>query len=130
MTNEFYLDFAKVKVLKCLMIVEINEGIHMSTTYHEELEEIASLQFEGKPFVYITNRVNSYSVDPSIYKLTSKIPNLKGFAVVTKTLLAKKNAEIEKLFLNKPFEIFKDLDEAINWARNILDNKLINNKNT
>ena len=57
-------------------------------------------------------------------------PNLKGFAVVTKTLLAKKNAEIEKLFLNKPFEIFSDIDEALSWAKSVIDDNITNNKNT
>lgn len=129
MVNEFYLDFAKIKIINSLMIVEVNEGIHLSTNHHEELEEIAQLQFENNPFIYITNRVHSYSVDPAIYKLTSQISNLKGFAVVTKTILAKKNAELEKLFLNKPFEIFSEIDEAISWAKSVIDNKFINGKN-
>jgi len=36
----------------------------------------------NEAFVYITHRVNSYSVDPTIYISVSKIENLVGFAVV------------------------------------------------
>ncbi len=74
-----------------------------------------------RPFVYITNRINSYSVDPQIYFETSKIKNLAGFAVVSKKYKAKSNAEIEKMFFSKPFEIFGDLDSAKKWATQLLE---------
>ena len=51
----------------------------------------------------------------------SKIKNLKGFAVVSKDYKAKSNAEVEKLFLNKPLEIFDDLNKAISWKDSILN---------
>jgi hypothetical protein len=51
---------------------------------------------------------------------TAKIENLKGFAVVSENYKAKVNAQIEKMFYNKPFEIFTKLDDAFNWADNFL----------
>ncbi|AUC76316.1 hypothetical protein CW732_11825 [Olleya sp. Bg11-27] len=71
------------------------------------------------PFVYITNRIHSYSVDPIIYKDVSQIKTLQGFAVVSQTQSGK-NAEIERLFLNKPFEIFTDIEDAKTWASKII----------
>ena len=106
------------------MIVTVNTGENISMTYHDALVEVANRYFKNKPFVYITHRVNSYSVDPSVYAETSKIKNLVGFCVVSRNFMAKSTAKIEKLFLNKPFEIFDSLDEAETWAKSVIKNSL------
>lgn len=121
--KEIALKFANVKVYYNYLIVVMNEGIHVSPDLNVVLEDIVNQNFYDRKFVYITHRKNSYSVDPVIYKYTSEIENLEGFAVVTKEIIALKNAEIEKLFLNKPFEIFKKVDDAVIWAKSILKNK-------
>jgi hypothetical protein len=103
------------------IIVEIAEGITIATKHNKILEDIAEKYFASKDFVYITNRVNSYAVNPAVYKKTSKIKNLVGFAIVASNYIALRNADIEKLFLNKPFESFTELSEAIKWAEAIVD---------
>lgn len=102
------------------LIVEINEGKTVTTESNKILEGIANTYYSSKKFVYITHRVNSYAVDPAVYKKTSQIKNLAGFAVVANTRVALSNAEIERLFLKKPFGIFRDLDKAIAWATSII----------
>jgi hypothetical protein len=123
MPKNVIIDFAKITIDHQLMIVEVNKGEHLTPTHHELLEEVARIYFGDTPFIYITHRKNSYSVDPVIYKKTSQIKNLLGFAVVADVPLAKANAEVEKLFLNKPFEIFQTLEDALNWAKTLLDSK-------
>lgn len=91
----------------------------MSSEIHSILEDLANMHFYDREFVYITHRINSYSIDPLIYKTTSKIENLIGFAVVTNEKLAIKSAEIEKIFLTKPFKIFKKLEDAELWAKDL-----------
>ena len=105
------------------LVVEINEGVHVTPSHNDVLVEISEKHYKNKPFVYLTNRVNSYSVDPAIYSKTSQINNLTGFAVISKDYKAKSNAEIEKLFLNKPFEIFDSLSEAVKWAKSLTAGK-------
>jgi hypothetical protein len=83
------------------------------------LVEKAQTFYKDAPFVYLTHRVNSYAVDTSIYSKTSQLENLIGFGVISKNYLAKSNAEIEKLFLSKPFRIFDSLDDAIEWAKTL-----------
>ncbi len=102
------------------VIATIKEGVVFDKT-ESTLQTNAILEFyKDKPFVYISNRKYSYSVDPTIYNETSKLLNLSAFAVVTKNLSAR-FTEIERLFLNKPFEVFSDLDEALAWSKNILN---------
>lgn len=103
------------------VISQINEGETITREKNNRIATVA-LEFYGdSPFIYITHRINSYAVDPATYSETSKIENLVGFAVVSKDYKAKSNAEIEKLFLNKPFEIFNTVDEAISWANSIMN---------
>lgn len=99
------------------LIVVINEGEHIVPEQNQVLVDIANSYYEDRPFVYITYRKYSYSVDPSIYIKTSQINNLKGFAVVAEALVSKGNAEIERMFLDKPFEIFTSLEDAITWSK-------------
>ena len=113
-------DFCQVQIHDSYMVVVMNEGIHITSKYTTVLVDLALTYYKDKPFVYITHRIHSYSVDPSVYLKTSKLKNLSGFAVVAAVPVAKANAEIEKLFLDKPFEIFYSLSDAIAWAKTII----------
>ncbi len=66
-----------------MIITIMHEGVNVSPDYNDALLQVAETYFKNKPFVYITHRINSYSVDPKIYHETSKIKSLKGFAVVS-----------------------------------------------
>jgi hypothetical protein len=112
--------FCTIDVYSNYVISRINEGFHLTPDKNRILEDIANDYFKDKPFVYITHRINSYSVDPSIYLQTSKVKNLAGMAVVAEAPLSKGNAEVEKLFLKKPFEIFTDLNDAIEWVKSLI----------
>lgn len=112
--------FCTIDIYSNYVISRINEGFHLTPDKNRILEDIANDYFKNKPFAYITHRINSYSVDPSIYLQTSKVKNLAGMAVVAEAPLSKGNAEVEKLFLKKPFEIFTDLNDAIEWVKSLI----------
>ncbi|MCA0133223.1 hypothetical protein [Winogradskyella alexanderae] len=120
MRESLTLDFCNVSIYDNYMVVVINEGVTVLLKHNNILAELAKDYFENKPFVYITHRLNSYSVDPNIYIETSKIDNLRGFAVVSKDYKARSNAEVEKMFLSKPFGIFSELEEAYEWANKMV----------
>lgn len=116
MEKTLTFDFCEMTIYPNYVIVVMKEGVDIAPEHNNVLVDVTNEYFKNKPFVYITHRINSYSVDPKIYFQTAKIDNLKGFAVVSKDYKAKVNAEIEKMFFSKPFEIFGDLDEAKKWA--------------
>jgi hypothetical protein len=120
MEDELKFDFCNIHIYSNYMVVVMNEGVNINPSHNQILLNIVETYFNNKKFVYITHRLHSYSVDPAIYLETSKIENLVGFAVVSKGFKAKSNAEIEKLFLNKPFEVFNTVDEAIAWVKILL----------
>lgn len=105
------------------VISTINEGEVVSQEKSNLQTQVLMDHFKDRPFVYITHRINSYSVDPTIYFETSKFSALAGFVVVSKEKPGIKNAIYEKAFLNKPFEIFEDLEDAILWADNLCNMK-------
>ena len=120
MTDVLKYDFCTMHIYDNYMIVIINEGVTVTPEHNNVLLNVADTYYKNKPFVYITHRLHSYAVDPAIYKETSKIENLTGFCVVSADYKAKRNAEIEKLFLNKPFEILNSIEEATIWANKVL----------
>jgi hypothetical protein len=120
MKETLTFDFCDMSIYDNYLVVVIKEGVNITTVHNSVLVEVTKNHFTDKPFVYITHRINSYSVDPKIYFETSKIENLKGFAVVSSNYQAKVNAKVEELFFNKPFEIFTKLEDAFIWADRLI----------
>lgn len=116
-------DFCEMQIYDNYLVVVMNEGVTVTPDHNQVLLNVSDTYFNNRNFVYITNRIHSYSVNPSIYFETSKIKNLLGFAVVSKDYKAKTNAEVEKLFFEKPFEIFSTLEIAVDWANSLLIKK-------
>jgi len=119
------LGFCKIHFYKNFAICNVNEGETICVEKCSKQTEVILNHFKNKPFVYITHRINSYAVDPIIYKETSNVKSLVGFAVVSENSHARQAAQVEKIFLKKPFEIFNDLQHAIKWAEKLLTKKKI-----
>ncbi len=101
----------------------MDEGVTVSPKHNKSLVEISESYFANRKFGYITHRINSYSVDPRVYLKTSKIPNLVAFAIVSNNPVNLSNAQVEKLFLDKPFKTFKNLDKAIKWVKEVVNSE-------
>ncbi len=122
--------FGEVQIFENFVIAIMDEGTTVRPEDNEELLKIANTYFSGRPFGYITHRINSYAVDPMVYLQTSKIDNLIAFAVVSTDGIKESNIELEKLFLSKPFRHFRDMEEAKEWIDEMVqDNRKKNLKN-
>ena len=109
----FYKNFVVSEVKANAVITYHNScGIH---------ELIKSHYGDTEPFVYIANRINSYSFNPTDHFRTEKIfPNLLGFASVTYDNINDEIAELEKAFIIKPVKNFQSLEMAIDWVEELL----------
>ncbi|PJB11919.1 MAG: hypothetical protein CO119_09425 [Flavobacteriales bacterium CG_4_9_14_3_um_filter_40_17] len=115
-------DFVKLNFYERFVIAELSEGIDIDENIVDILIQY-SIEFYGdNPFGYISNRINSYSINPVIYFKLSKIKNLVAFAVVSTRMIVSYNVQIEKAFMSKPFELFDNLDEAVNWVNQLVNN--------
>jgi len=105
-----------ISVYNAIAIVEIEEGVAVSSKNGFEIFDRLLSIIGGKPWVYISNRVNSYSLDPNDYTHLNQIPTLKGIGVIQYEKSIKTALELEKMFVKKPFKTFNNLDPAIEWA--------------
>jgi|TARA_R100000306_G_scaffold12158_3_gene14275 hypothetical protein len=104
-----------------IVIVEAKEGVTLSYKNAFPILVKGLTYLKVSSWVYISNRINSYSLIPQDYKYLEKVPTLKGIAVVAKTNIGLKNTEVEATFFNKPFVSFSNLTEAYNWGKDLLD---------
>lgn len=120
MFHYYNLPSAELFIFDEFLVCQIREGMEIHPEHSQNLNEIIQKHFSGKNIVYVSNRVNSYSVDPLTYVETEKIPNLVAIAMVPETPIMKQNAEFEKNFFDKPYEIFDTLSQAIQWVHTII----------
>lgn len=104
------------------IVSEVNEGIAFSFEKAYQVLELGKAYYGSTtPFVYISNRVNSYSFNPTAhFKTQAMFPNLKGYAVVTYDEMNQEIAVMEQTFLNKPVAIFHKLEEALKWVEELI----------
>lgn len=117
------LDFCILKFYDNYVISVINEGVNLTVEKSNIMAKIAMEFYQSKPFVYITNRIHDYTVDPEVYQEISKMETLAGFVVISDSKGSIKHALIEKIFLDKPFQIFSNLEDAILWTENLFSIK-------
>lgn len=103
-----------------IVIVEAKEGILLS--YKKDFSVLLNALniTDSNPWVYIANRINSYSIQPMDYKYLNKIPTLKAMAVVNYSEAGHLNAGLEAKFCKKPFQVFYNLTEAVIWGNGFL----------
>ncbi|MFO8148062.1 MAG: hypothetical protein ACQEWG_00890 [Bacteroidota bacterium] len=112
-------DFGKVTIIDNILIAELNEGILFDVENNRKLLKLGNKIFKGMPYGYISNRVNSYAVNPMIYLESSSTINLKAIAVVSNNPVCQQNTLLEKQFYKEEdsFEVFDTLEAAINWIK-------------
>ena len=120
---EHALDIGKFKFFSNMVVGEFYEGVHVTHENASEPIKIAQQLYGAtEPIVYISHRLNSYSMDPVGYGKTVKMfPNFIGFAIVSQNRYRRMLASLEKLFIKKPIGVFHDLDSAFSWAEGLLE---------
>lgn len=121
MFHYYNSNYAEIFIFDDFLIKQIKEGVVITPEHNKELKKLISKHFKDKNIAYISNRVESYTVDPMVYKEAVKIPNLVAMAIIPSTENMRANAEFEKIFYNKPYGIFENLTDAIKWVHSIID---------
>ncbi len=120
MIASFDFSFCRAEIHKDYVLTVMTEGITVIPKYNELLMMVAEQYYKNKPFVYISNRINSYSVDPSIHLEMNKIPNLIGFAVISNNPIQKMQTKLEKSLFKKEYKLFNTMKSAIDWKNMII----------
>lgn len=113
----YELDFCNVYVYDYFLLSTIHEGVLLNKPKMLEIMKIAHDIFGNQiPFAYVSLRINSYSVDPTIYFTVRQIPNLKAFAIVSNKEIDYYNYKIETFFYKRNnMKIFFDKKSALTW---------------
>lgn len=110
---------AEAVVLNNCLINQVSEGFKVDLGDVDIIEKIARTHFQDRPWVYVSNRFFSYSLDPFVYERASELKNLAGFAITVCGDEARKSAEFEQHFTQKPFKIFENITQALIWAHKL-----------
>lgn len=116
----FNYPFGKLYIFSGFVISEIGEGIVLSWDNAKQMVEDVEgfLGTNGKDLVYISNRINSYSVVPQDWLKYFKLNyGLKAYFVVTAANKGSFNITFEKLFFRSKIKTFTCLVEAVNKAK-------------
>lgn len=117
------LDYTNLEFYDHYVISRINEGAIITSIEVRELIKVCIEFYKNKPYVYISKRENNFNVDPTIYFNLEKLNNLAGIAVVSTNPSSINMAAFEQKFSKIPFDIFLDLEDALEWSRERIKNK-------
>ena len=88
-----------------------------------DLVEVCSDHYGSRDFVYLSYRVNEYTVNPTIYLNLEEVRNLAGIGVIITENSSFASAKFEKNFSKVPYEIFMKLEDALEWVEKMLKQK-------
>ncbi|TVZ27753.1 hypothetical protein JM83_2814 [Gillisia sp. Hel_I_86] len=114
------LSFTSLEFYECCVVSTMHEGMVFNKDLCQIMIDVCLENFPDTPFIYVANRKNDYNVVPTIYLGLGNYPNFKGIAIVDKVKSTTDMPQFEKKFTNYPFEVFAELEEAFNWAENII----------
>lgn len=117
MIKEQIKGFGEFEFFDGYFIGRINGGVNAGSDFVDALSELIRKQYHGKPIIYISDRVNSYSIDPFATMDLSERNNIRFAAVVTYTHQQKKIFPLEVKVMDRLSMCnFDSLDAALNWA--------------
>ena len=119
--------FGTFYLFETFIVSEIDKDVVFTWEGHAKqvVEEISDLYDQnGKDLVYISHRINPYSVVPSDWlKFFKYSYSLKGYGVVSYNPKGILNTMLEKLFMRSKIQSFDNLSEAISWAKSLTKSK-------
>ncbi len=116
-------DFGIIQVGDHYLIGEMREGADVLEDAIYSVVKLARDRFEGHPWVYISNRVHSYSHQPAAQVLLGKLDaNLVAYAVVLGHPGHEVLIDLERSLAEgkHAFEVFDELQPSIDWATSVL----------
>ncbi|WP_353777786.1 hypothetical protein [Winogradskyella sp. 3972H.M.0a.05] len=115
--NMHEINIGKLYFFDTFVIAEFNEGENIGFDNFYEAHKLIKQYFDDRPFGFIANRINSYSIIlPDAEQFNKAYPNLKAYAIVTERTITKKIFEIENHFFKFNRELFSNVDDAITWT--------------
>lgn len=115
------LDFGTNYLLDDFFIMEVNEGVHLnSQKLNTLLSEVRNHYGSHKQLAYISNRVNSYSIDPVLWSYFDEDDSiLIAAAIISYRKSTLMSANIEKQLSSISMKRSKNIEEAVDWVKGL-----------
>lgn len=115
------MPFGNFYLFEKYFISEINEGVHFDWEMIKTvMTEVVEFYGTNIKVGYISNRVNSYSMNPQTWEKVQKKYNLIfAGAIVSYNNITFMNASIEKQFSKTSIKRCLSLEEAIQWIKSL-----------
>jgi len=108
-----------------MVVAQINEGEHINYKTTKDTFKCINNYYEAlkKPFGFISNRLNKYSIEVLDYPKHSKsLPSLKLYGIVGYSKFDTININLERQFSKLPVLGFDDLTQAFNTINDYILN--------
>lgn len=106
-----------------ILVNEMYEGALLDVETNRRILQIGCEHFGKECFGYISHRINSYAVNPMVYRESAEHAQLKAIAVVSEKRMVRESARIEQQFYTNKncFQIFSSLEEAQVWMKQVIN---------
>ena len=74
MIKEYINGLGEFEFFDGYLIGRINDGVNVGSNFVDALSELIHKHYHGNPFIYISDRINSYSLDPLATELFDAAP--------------------------------------------------------
>jgi hypothetical protein len=120
-SKKLKMAFGEFYLCEKFYLAEIYEGIDLDyNNLRSLMVEIVGFYGERKGIGFISNRINSYSIDPHLYnRIDEEFNMIVASAFVIYSDMSYMNATIEKRFTKRSIKRCMILDEAIDWILSI-----------
>lgn len=112
------LPFGKFYFFEKFVISELDEGVHFDWNRVKILSEIMLTHYgRGRNLIYISNRVNSYSIEPQSWlKFDNEYNFFKASGIIAYDKKGGLSVVLERLFSKERIKLFSSLKDAVEWA--------------
>ena len=116
--EEVVLPFGNFYFFSNFIVSELNEGIHFDWKKVKIVAEIILIHYgDVNNLVYLSNRVNSYSIEPQSWlKFDKKYNLIKDTGIIAYDNRGGLSVVLERLFSKGSINKFRSLKKALEWA--------------
>ncbi len=117
--EEIYLPFGNFYFFEKFVVSELNEGVHFDWKRVKIVSDLMVTHYGKKrmDIVYISNRVNSYSIEPQSWLKFDKKYNLFiASGIVAYDNRGGLSIVLERIFSKEKIKRFRSLKDAVEWA--------------
>lgn len=111
------VNIGKLYIFENYVVGEYKDGLHVTFDDYEDVRDKIEKHFEDRPFGFIANRINSYSLEITEGpKFKKAFPKLMAYAVIAYNEQTKRNVELENHFYLFNRHCFDSLEEGEKWV--------------